>query len=104
MALRDFTDLDGRRWRVWNVAPHVPQARADEFMGEPGGDEEDGGAGEALLTQRRLVPGLEGGWLCFENHVEKRRLNPIPEEWDRLADPDLQGLLERATPVRRRTD
>jgi hypothetical protein len=103
MALRDFTDSSGNRWRVWNVAPHVPTWGSDPSAERPSTPEDDGG-GEAMLLQRRLVPGLEGGWLCFEAEEEKRRLNPIPEAWEELADPDLQRLLEQAAPVNRRNN
>lgn len=102
MALRDFTDSNGNRWRVWNVSPHLPlqgEADAPEDYAPSDGDRAD-----ALHLQHRLVPGLEGGWLCFEADEEKRRLNPIPEAWDQLEDPDLQRLLEQAAPVSRRVD
>ena len=65
MALRDFTDSSGNRWRVWNVAPHVPSWGSDASAERPSTSANDGG-GESMLQQRRLVPGLEGGWLCFE--------------------------------------
>ena len=84
--------------------PHIPAARDEEvaLLGRPGAAGEDD-ATDPMLAQRRMVPGLEGGWLCFENTAEKRRLNPIPESWEALGDPDLEGLLERAKPVRRRS-
>lgn len=103
MALRDFTDPNGTRWRVWNVSPHVSHwsegASAD---GRPTGTE--GSGSDEVHRQRRLVPGLEGGWLCFEAEEEKRRLNPVPEEWEELDAPDLARLLEQAAPVSRRAD
>ena len=102
MALRDFTDSNGNRWRVWNVSPHLPlrgdEDAPDDLASSPG----DGT--DALHLHRRLVPGLEGGWLCFEAQEEKRRLNPIPDAWDQLEDPELQRLLEQAAPVSRRVD
>ncbi|MBA3969658.1 MAG: hypothetical protein H0X52_06115, partial [Gemmatimonadetes bacterium] len=44
-----------------------------------------------------LTPGLEQGWLCFEAESEKRRLTPIPPEWDQGTDEDLAALCSRAT-------
>jgi hypothetical protein len=99
MALRDFTDANGYRWRVWNVAPHIPDITEGEDVTTPGWM----GSAEAITLQKRLVPGLEGGWLCFDNDAEKRRLNPIPERWEEMDEPALRGLLDRAVPVRKRS-
>ena len=46
-----------------------------------------------------LTPGLEGGWLCFDSPVEKRRLFPIPEGWDRFADDELLRMCRSARPA-----
>lgn len=83
------------------MSPHLP-LREDEDAPDDRTPAQDGT--DALHLQRRLVPGLEGGWLCFEAEQEKRRLNPIPDAWDQLADPELQRLLEQAAPVSRRVD
>jgi hypothetical protein len=44
-----------------------------------------------------LTPGLEQGWLCFESESEKRRLTPIPPDWDKGSDEELAALCSRAT-------
>jgi hypothetical protein len=41
------------------------------------------------------------GWLCFESSTAKRRLTPVPNEWRRLADPELIRLLGQAQTVNR---
>jgi hypothetical protein len=41
------------------------------------------------------------GWLCFESHVSKRRLTPVPPRWLDYSDTELAVLLERAEPVMR---
>jgi hypothetical protein len=69
MALRSFRDSQGNEWRVWNVVPHYTMERDEQAM----------------------TPGLQGGWLCFENSGEKRRLSPIPQDWE-VAESD---VLER---------
>lgn len=79
MALRTFRDSRGHGWRVWNVVPQYENRSED------------------LLT-----PGLAGGWLCFENDSEKRRLSPIPEAWDRAEPDELERYCSQATPVPRR--
>jgi hypothetical protein len=55
-----------------------------------------------VRTPQLLTPGLETGWLCFENHVDKRRLTPIPAGWDEAPTDELEGLLTRARSVERR--
>ena len=79
MALRSFTDSDGHAWRVWNVVPQYENRSED------------------LLT-----PGLAGGWLCFEDDHEKRRLSPIPDAWESAAPDALEAYCRRAVPVSRR--
>jgi hypothetical protein len=51
-----------------------------------------------MVDRRRFVhrrvgvaPVYENGWLCFESEEEKRRLAPVPAEWDSAAPEDLQA-------------
>jgi hypothetical protein len=80
MALRNFTDSQGQVWRVWNVVPQYASSRDEDTM----------------------TPGLQGGWLCFENGGEKRRLSPIPEEWENAAADALEGWCRAASAVTQR--
>lgn len=80
MALRNFTDSAGHTWRVWNVVPHYAVDRDEDQM----------------------TPGLQGGWLCFENSGEKRRLSPIPDDWENAAGDALEGYCRQAAPVQQR--
>ena len=41
------------------------------------------------------------GWLCFESHVSKRRLTPVPPRWIEYDDKELARLLDTAEPVAR---
>ncbi|HEX6751794.1 MAG TPA: hypothetical protein VF092_31155 [Longimicrobium sp.] len=66
------------------------------------GPERRVGRERRVRTASLLTPGLEAGWLCFENHVDKRRLTPIPTGWDESDDGELEGLLARARSVARR--
>lgn len=81
MALINFADSSGREWRVWSIVPSYESARDDE----------------------RMTPGLQGGWLCFEGDDEKRRLSPIPSEWESADAADLERYCAEAKPVRRRS-
>ena len=80
MASCDFLDSDGVHWRVWEVTP-----------------------GEHLNThaqQRNYLPdAMADGWLCFESHLGKRRLYPIPAGWSDQPDAELERLFNAAEPV-----
>ena len=74
MALREFEDSRGARWRVWDTVPD----RA-ESLGE-----------------------FRSGWLTFDNGAERRRLAPIPDGWSELPDARLGILLRLAAGSSRR--
>jgi hypothetical protein len=94
MPHRQFVDASGALWAVWDVRPSPPR-QAD-------------GTDAALARGARagsiadLDSALSGGWLCFESAGQKRRLAPIPSDWDLLPVEDLVNLCERAVGVRRR--
>ncbi len=81
MALREFTDGGGVRWRVWKVIP-LTSTRGPE-------------------NGRISMSGPVAGWLCFERDGEKRRLTPVPDGWEALEEHDLCALLATAERVRR---
>ena len=83
MAVRDFVDLNGVKWRVWPVTPSSiqPKTAAEDYLGD-----------------------YEDGWLCFESNTERRRLAKYPRNWETLSDNGLLQLLRTAavvTPSRR---
>lgn len=69
MAYREFTDQQGRQWRVWNTQPRVGAS---------------------------LPATWAGGWLCFENDEEKRRLLEVPEGWEHAPEDRLYLMLRAA--------
>jgi hypothetical protein len=81
MALREFTDRTGCRWRVWDIRPEQMHAatRAEDHL-------------QSVIH----------GWLAFEpaGGGEKRRLSPIPGRWETAAEAELERMLDRAEPVR----
>lgn len=97
MSLRTFTDSAGNEWKVWDVIPSLvreqEERREPESGSEPKGPERRRGLDRSNL----LTPGLERGWLCFESESEKRRLTPIPPEWDQRTDEELAALCSEAT-------
>jgi len=78
MAVRDFVDLKGVKWRVWPVTPTSiqPKTAAEDYLGD-----------------------YEDGWLCFESISERRRLAKYPRNWDTLSDNGLLQLLRTAAVV-----
>jgi hypothetical protein len=82
-AHRAFADAHGVTWDVFAVHP-APRV-------EP-------------RTPLRAT--FKHGWLCFESNAEKRRLSPIPRNWESLSDRKLEELWRQAelaaTPRRRR--
>ena len=81
MAVRDFVDESGMKWRVWPVLRSSihPKTAAEDYLGDYG-----------------------DGWLCFESGHERRRLARYPDDWDKITDVDLCKLLSKAAlvPVR----
>lgn len=52
-----------------------------------------------IATQWHLKAPYSQGWLCFDSAREKRRLAPIPTQWYRLANVQLEALAEIADVV-----
>lgn len=82
MAARSFTAPDGTSWQAWDVVP-------------------DQNADWPAQAMRHLPEVLGSGWLCFESSSEKRRLYPIPADWDTEDDVELWSHCQRAAPARR---
>ena len=81
MALREFTDKNGRAWRAWDVTSSTihPATRSEDFMRD-----------------------FLDGWLTFESldGEAKCRLAPIPRGWDTASDEQLEEWLHAAATVR----
>ena len=65
--------LENAEWDVWDVRP---QARAAS-----------------------VGSGMENGWLCFQSGSRRRRLAPIPENWNDLSDDGIADLFRTAREV-----
>jgi hypothetical protein len=74
--LREYTDKDGTPWRVWDV-----------YLTPRG----------AASSTRQFAD----GWLCFESPTEKRRLAPIPREWELCEGSLLEEMCARASSISR---
>ncbi len=76
---RLFDDSRGVRWDVWPVYPEPRAAQLSALTGT-----------------------FQSGWLVFESIGEKRRLSPIPSNWESLPPGELERLCERAEIAPRR--
>jgi hypothetical protein len=71
MAIQEFSDKDGVRWRVWATTP----------------------------SRGNVRPQFAAGWLAFESGSERRRLAPIPAGWTEADDAALGEMLAQATVI-----
>ncbi|HYH82629.1 MAG TPA: hypothetical protein VEX86_22750 [Longimicrobium sp.] len=77
MALRSFTARDGVIWNVWNVVPTLAHNTRKLTLGT----------------------GMSDGWLCFEGGGGKRRIFPVPHDWESWSDDELERALDEANAV-----
>jgi hypothetical protein len=85
MAHRQFTDVNGVAWDVYDVV-------ALPGFGRPG---------EPQVAPNSEVFRAVRTWLVFESADEKRRLAYIPDNWESAPAQELERLLITAAPVRK---
>jgi hypothetical protein len=103
MAFRTFLDSAGQEWQAYDVTPPADERRRYDRRStsesvEPERRSQDD---RRLSVGRvsRLASGTGGGWLCFERGDDRRRLTPIPENWERSSDEQLEQYRDSARPV-----
>jgi hypothetical protein len=104
MAYRTFVDNRNTYWQTWDVRPERMERRSMERRRGESGDwkgPERRTTDRRRLDQRRIVldNGLGSGWLVFESKSEKKRLSPIPKNWETSSESDLRSLCEKAKVV-----
>ena len=79
-SVREFRDLAGNQWIVFSAIPHSAPSKREKILPES----------------------YRFGWLVFECERERRRLAPVPEQWEALTEHELEQLCTRAdvVPVR----
>ena len=75
--MREFCDAAGAAWRVFRATPHSSSIKREKVLPEA----------------------FRHGWLVFECDVERRRLAPIPDDWEELSDAELLQLCLSASVV-----
>lgn len=103
MGYRTFVDRDGSYWQVWDSQPTRVERRLIADRRQPRfppwrETERRSGHDRRITNQRRitLAEGYGSGWLTFESLSEKRRLLPIPAEWETISQGELRALCEKA--------
>ena len=93
---RDFTDVLGNQWIVWEVYPRLIERRLMEERRtsmRTTAERRHEFVGRATLPRQIL-----GGWLAFQSDHERRRVMPVPDDWEDLDDRDLRSLLALSKP------
>ena len=107
MGYRSFKDSTGVEWDAWDVIPQLAERRVEDRRQarRPIGFGDRRRAQRRIVVSRRAVMAgsLSNGWLCFERAAEKRRLSPIPADWSRCTESQLEEYCRMARPVRRST-
>jgi hypothetical protein len=92
MPHRSFRDEMGRQWDVWDVVPTAVERRIAKAPPRAPAIER-----RKIQETRVVVPDrLQKGWLAFQSDRERRRLAPIPGEWDDMTATELLELLNQA--------
>jgi hypothetical protein len=92
MAHRTFRDELGREWDVWEVVPTAVERRMTKMPARVAAIDR-----RKIQETRVVVPdSLQKGWLAFQSGKERRRLAPIPRDWDEMTDSELLELLHQA--------
>ena len=92
MAHRSFHDELGREWEVWEVVPTAVERRIATASRRPAGVER-----RKVNETRVVVPDrLQKGWLAFQSGRERRRVAPIPADWQEMTSAELLDLLHQA--------
>jgi hypothetical protein len=94
MPLRDFTDDNGTRWEVWATYPasdksaEKAESALTRFLANAPLDK-----GVAPGSVREMY---REGWLTFSAGEDRRRLAPVPIDWEKADDAELRRHLTRA--------
>lgn len=108
MAYRIFRDSRGTEWQTWDVVPRLVERRVNERRLRSSAGLHNDRRG---MLDRRIISGQRSvlasdmgrGWLCFAGEEQKRRLSPIPADWERCPTAKLEQYCAEAIPARRTT-
>lgn len=94
VAHREFTDVQGNRWTVWEVYPRLTERR---LMRERRALRRGTVERRHVLVGRPTMPRqILAGWLAFQSRHERRRVTPVPDDWEDLGERELRALLAQS--------
>ena len=94
MAHREYRDSEGVAWQAWEVIPQSAERRKlRERRVAPRDALDRRKRHEARL---RLSSGEIDGWIVFESRDLKKRLRPIPRDWHKASETELESMCARA--------
>jgi hypothetical protein len=111
--MRVFLDETGTEWMAWAVDPTRGAWDGQNRRTERDRRRRLAGSAAAAAGERRRVPDrrvqalrvlrtlgatLATGWLAFQAGTERRRISPIPPDWERLPEAELVALCRQAQP------
>ena len=92
MPLREFKDEAGRPWQAWDTYPAGNTSGRGSALGRYMAQQpENAGVQPTSVRQR-----FEAGWLTFQSGKERRRLVPIPTDWEDADEATLRRYLENS--------
>jgi hypothetical protein len=94
VAVRDYTDSEGVSWQVWEVIPQSVERRRLRERRVADRDEYD--RRKRHEVRLRHAEGDIDGWLVFESFDTKKRLRPIPKDWQLASVVELESMCARA--------
>ena len=104
MAYRTFIDSDGVEWQAWDVLPKgVERRMTNRRLQHEAVSFPERRSAERRKVNGRWTPltsGLRDGWLCFDAAGVRRRLTPIPADWEECPPPALERYCRSAMPAR----
>ena len=94
MDTRTFVDVLGATWQVWEVYPRLVERRMmrERRVARRGSEERRHTPVGRLTMPRQIL----GGWLAFQSKHERRRVTPVPDDWEDLSDRELQAILSHS--------
>jgi hypothetical protein len=99
MGHRAFTDSRRVRWEVWDVYPTHAERRAARGDRRRFDRREADRRRTVDPTRIRVSAAYARGWLTFESKHDRRRVAPVPDDWERLSEAELEQLCLRAVSV-----
>ena len=94
MPLREFPDSLGRIWQAWDTYPKGANSSGtgESTFSKYMADQVVRGGTQPSSVRHQY----EAGWLTFKSDDQRRRLAPVPAEWETADEATMRGYLDSA--------